>query len=220
MLTGCTFWALDGGGPVSKEFAYRCVTGRDCVKMSPKIVRLAEDFASDTEGTSWRAAECDYEGRKITYDVRKARHGFLLWGEKIEMHGVTRSPGSERTLYDRTTSIIPGVPIIYLWWQSRQATYSMNRREEVGRRRAYGLGLGTILGGYNYYVRPAGKLVCSWKDNPYMGRFAGAELTNEQKYNVKTGWHLAMGALAGGRVNKRIYFQILWIPIPLWSSEG
>jgi len=42
---------------------------------------------------------------------------------------------------------------------------------------------------------------------------------DELKYNERKLVFLALGALGGGRTNGRAYVSILWIPVPLWSTE-
>lgn len=205
-LNGCAFWALSGGGPMSKEEAYRAI-GQTPSQMTEDQKEVAKELYDKALKNS------DFpEKKERVYADRIGKSimcflftlGFYMPEDSVSVE----KPGEpENSLYLHGRTVVPG--LVGLWWSHWNSFYNLGTGEEIGQGIFHGLGFYWTLGGYTRRVSPEIKK----KGFPIVPSSYG------DRYNVKTAYHLLLGSFAVGRVNHRNYMQVLWIPIPLGAAN-
>ena len=205
-LNGCAFWALSGGGPMSKEEAYRIV-GRAPSQMTESQKEVAMELynrARNELGISEKKDRVSMTAKWFVNVMFK-----LGINVRVESVAVEKPAKLENSLYTCDRLLSPGYPLIWPWWSEWFTIYNLGNGEEQQQMMKHGLSFLTILGGYARIVSPEIKK----KGFPIVPSSYG------DRYNVKTAYHLLLGICAFGRVNHRRYMQFLWIPIPLGAAD-
>ena len=213
LLTGCTYLLLEGGGPLPKEKAF-AVYGR-----APRTIpaALKEKCVALDRQTDWASlhpvSTRTVEGKERFLRVRLRTQGWtLLIIGYVSGHYVHRfeKNGEPSTVYGKGYFFLPGFPLAWPWWSGGSQIHSASDGSECAAGRFHLLGLDGILGGYWADVAPG--------STSALGEELEWDLQGD-RYYVKKGVHLAAGLLAWGRVNKRYFIQVLWIPIPIARAD-
>jgi hypothetical protein len=205
LLTGCTFCRLQGTGPVGRE--------NYSSYLQPASTQQMEEYKKEVDSL------------KFPWGPRtmKVRYGPFTGytqhiGQTLNWHYLA-GPSRVRTLYEPADETKRAVLETFENWGisfplfslMNVSFYDAQTGECISRSKA------TILTTFIVYASatsPTGK---------------GGDVSPESlekkiaidtvKYDHMSGWCLAWGVLAWGQKNNRAYFQIAWIPIPLWSWD-
>lgn len=218
---GCTFWALDGGGPVSKESAFK-VYGRP-----PTVIpeNQRQVFERIDKGAKWQrrmAFQFRYAGRSMTTKLaKKTDWWFMIGPGSVGEWTVARVDSGQgvEPVYRMTDTFIPGLPLIWVWGHGHTRFYAPETGREISDDRVYALGLAGVLAAYRRSVHPAGSRMPFGTFPRDYAIAAAAAKSEDMRYEVKWGWHLALGLVGFGRVNHYYYGQFAWVPIPLWRTR-
>ncbi len=224
--SGCTFWGLGGGGPLAKDAAYR-YHGR-----APGMLSAAQKASYDQlllpgywQGipqTLVTAAGRSAMVRQRTSHDLAALPLLGYWTSRSAV--VVGEKDKEARLAGRRTGLAPAFPLAILGLVAWETWYHVDESDEVASREHYGVGPLGLVFGFCRAVQPAALPPQSASMVLCGPARAGRELaatvaggTDGLRYSSRWAWHILGGALAWGRVNRRCYLQVVWIPLPLWS---
>lgn len=217
--SGCTFWACDGGGPLSKEEAYS-IYGR-----------LPGGMSDEQKESAAMMLDKFRLGKVPTTDVAflgldDSQYGLIKGRRTTDPRGIMGEPlpipivgwwhyrtaieydrdGGNVQFFADDTLLCPPWPLMVLpipCW-TRGAQYAPATGQEV----ATGGMVGT----------PILPVIC-YVDGVTPVHMEPALKGAPVEYCVRNAFCIAFGALAWGRVNHRYYAQLLWVPIPLWRAD-
>jgi len=224
--TGCTFWQSSGGGPLLKDAAY-AFHGR-----APHVLTPAEKDSYDQLFATgfWQGIPETVVGLAGNATLARQRTTHDL--EALPILGYWRTASvllvgakdKRWRLAGQATGLAPGFPLAILGLAAWERWYHVDQADEVATRGHFGLGpLGLVIG-YSYAVLPSSvpaeaANVCL-ASPAAAGRQVAAALaggTDRVRYTSRWAWQVLGGLVAWGRVNRRCYLQVAWIPVPLWE---
>jgi len=221
--TGCTFWGLSGGGPVTKARAFEII-GRPPLRLSEEERELCDRIFRETDWKAQRETAVGRRGHKVTIKSKDVGCQWALWGlgYLTERKATLVNTGTEvKRLYKHSDTFVPLFPLAWVWCQERRTYYSLETGEEIMNVRFYGVGALGVLAGFVHDTEiaglPTGPLSCSTEED--VCRALALRETPESAYIVRWGGCLGAGLIAFGRVNERFHAQLAWIPIPLWKAR-
>ncbi len=233
-VSGCSFWGFDGSGPVDKDTAYR-LYGRAPWKLSAVGYRTTLDSSFDAVPWSVMSREtAGLAGDRATFR-QSTRHFFgtmLLLGYTETESRILLDKGGDKgaekgeRLFGHASVCLPGFPIAAFWLSNRELWYSLDKGEELSLRFSHGLGPAGVIAGHTQCIIPAdipqvaGNMLHTGTDT--FGQYLAAVVATrgeDARYNSQWGWHILGGIVAWGRVNYQYFFQVAWVPIPLWRIQ-
>jgi len=203
--SGCTFYVFNGGGSLPKERAF-AIHGHSPYSVMPESERSeATSFHQKIKWEDISEREVWVQGQLFTVKRYRTTEWWslpILGYIPSRTAIVTKdSAGRNERLWDEEDIFAPGFPLGGLWQSMWHTVRSVDSGEEYLDAGIHGIGLLWCLAGCHY-------------DIAY-----DAQSAERDRYNVRWGVHLILGAIAFGRVNSTHYAQVAWIPIPLWRSE-
>jgi len=235
LTTGCTFFGASGGGPLTRsqlgDWAGIEDEGAPQAEALAAIVTKIEGYSSNPfagkmylKKDAWGSSLNYGDPREIPFTPTRGLHvkGKLnLWLRLIpcKRRGdwLYFSPESgKRRFYASESEWGTGMLIgDFLLAGDRANAYDIATRRRIAARKT---NIALFLIGYTRIRRitPVG-------DDATRGLIAVSDPTvdfDTIKYDCKDGTTLLMGIIGWGRVNRRRYFQFLWIPIPVGTVES
>ncbi len=203
-ITGC-ITAKSGGGPVSRQEAAQ-IMGSD---FTPADKQQKESFAQLDKSEEWLrglngSGASGALQMKTDYSLGKIlKSGWV----PSRVHYIERRSQGERssTVFREDTTFVPGYPLVWPVWTAWSGTYMQSSGEQIGRRNAFGLGLGCFIAGR---VKMAEPVTLAISDGQTPGQYNAFEI-----------WFLAAGVLGGGRMNHYYYGQLLWVAFPVGRAD-
>ncbi len=243
LASGCTFFACDGGGPLTRDEL------GDWAAISEGAKPTAEEMRQLHEGDDWGPFDWGAYFRTGHWriDLSMPRPGLVDWEPHSSLDFPTMPGYETRFMYPSYRWLFPsarhGVSLI-MPKAGRQAS---DLRKFFGSRHGYGLGF--ILGEFllsgstrNLYDNSTQERVAASKANIFLS-WAGYVRVREVvpvddhgdaglvvlkdmdtelsavRYQLKDGTCLLLGILGWGRVNHKRYIQLLWIPISVGQVD-
>ena len=203
LLTGCTFCCLQGNGPTSRANLSSYLQPADAQQVE-QWKREVNSLKFPWGPRSQKISYGPFSG--YTSHVGQTLNWHILAGPSHQRFLYEPSNTEERTVVS-TTDVWGILFPLYSNWNS--AFYDSPTGECLSTGHMTTLTLFIV---YGSATAPAGK----GKDMSPEYLVRKTDL-REIKYDRMSGCCLAFGALAWGQKNDRAYFQLAWIPIPLWS---
>ena len=233
--SGCTFFALSGGGPLSRDELGNW-TG---IKEKPlSDVAALQTLVNELKSISHNpfAGKYSYSGNVpgsfLSFgDIRefpflptrglalKAKQNGWLYLVPCKRHSdfLFYQPAvkSSREIYATKDGWGIGIPLTFdLYGEEQANAYDVSTRVRVASQKVNSL---LLYLGWGRIRR-----VIPVSEEGKSGLYAIADSTidlSEVRYNIKDGNVILWGLFGWGRVNYKRYIQILWIPIPLGRIE-
>ncbi len=230
LTSGCAFFGASGGGPLDRaqlgDWAGMKDDGAPQAEELSRIVTTLEGYTS-TNLSGEMVLEKDGafsfmnfgDPREVPFTPTRGLHvkgKFNPWLRIIpsKRHGdwLYYSPESgKRRFYASENEWGPGILVAdFLLAGDRANAYDITTRERVAARKT------NVVLGLIGYVRV--RRVSPVGSDGAPGLIAVADPTvdlDTVKYDYKDGTSLLTGIIGWGRVNRKRYFQFLWIPIPV-----
>ena len=227
---GCSFWSLDGGGPVEKDTAYR-LHGRAPWKVADRGWK--DVFENSFAAVQWNAVPKETLGlaaeqAAFRQSTRRNWGGMFLlgWSEAESRILLDKAGGKTERLFGSSGLFLPAFPVPIVWHQTWNTWFSLDRGEELATREYYGLGPLGLVAGYTHCVQPA-DIPQIWGNPLYagpgtFGPYLAAVVAvkgDDARYHSQWAWHILGGLVAWGRVDLQYYAQVAWVPVPLWRMR-
>ena len=201
LTSGCTFCLLDGNGPLERSDVATDLPATG----ASELARLKGETQSLPIRTP--SSPVPEEFRGYTLKGGSSFNWDVLFGSARQRVLLQPNDADKRTLLateDRWGILRP------LFWTADFKTLDAETGECLSREKGTTV---TSLIVHGSMRKPA----TSGKAKPeYQSK---QKSLNEVKYDTSSGTCIGWGLLAWGQKNSRAYFQIAWIPIPLWSVE-
>jgi len=218
--TGCTMYLCSGGGPLQRNELGDWAGIKDTsLPQGSQLRKAIDELKAQPIGLT--LTDKASPGRTL---IRKFRLTTPLW-----LRLFPSPSGSQELLYDASAerprelltvkqgwdlgAVIPAVAPGTFTGTERSSTFIASTRERVGATAFGALFLLTWV--HHGDVRPVGK-----NGKTSLHTVAGANVDIDRvPYRVQSGSFLLGGIFGWGRVNRKRYIQILWIPIQVGDAE-